>query len=172
MLLLSNNFFNKDVFSLRTGSSVAKTTSAVINPDNLRIEGLYCSDRFSNKTLILLFQDIREFTPKGFFVNDHEVLSQPHELVRIQKILEINYTLIAKPVETISKSKVGKVSDYATDNASFYIQKLYLSQSILKSFSGGSLIVDRTQINSVTPKKIIINDLLEKARLSVSPSVV
>jgi hypothetical protein len=42
-----------------------------------------------------------------------------------------------------------------------YIQKIYVAQSLLKSFTGGSLSIDRSQINEVTPKRIIINELLK-----------
>ena len=114
---------------------------------------------------MLLTQDIRDMVPKGFVVNDHDVLSEPEELVRLKKVIELSYNPIGKQVVTISKSKVGKVSDYAFDNNSMYIQKLYVSQSILKSFTGGTLSVDRSQINEITPKKIIINELTKKARL-------
>jgi hypothetical protein len=40
-----------------------------------------------------------------------------------------------------------------------YIQKLYVSQPLFKSLTGGSLSVDRTQINEITNRRIIINDL-------------
>ena len=71
--------------------------------------------------------------------------------------------MFGKPVVTISKKKVGKVSDYAIETETMYIQKIYVAQSVLKSFTGGSLSVDRTQINEVTDRKVIINDLLKSA---------
>jgi hypothetical protein len=43
-----------------------------------------------------------------------------------------------------------------------YIQKIYITQSVFKSFTGGNLSVDRSQINEITPKRIIINDLAGK----------
>jgi sporulation protein YlmC with PRC-barrel domain len=168
MLQLSEGLLNKQVLSLRTGSPVATVTSPIINPNNLKIEGFYCEDRFNKGSLILLAQDIRETAPAGYFVNDHEVLSEPHELVRLKKILEIGFNPVGKQVVTVSKVKVGKVSDYAYDSNSMYIQKIYVSQSILKSLTGGSLSIDRTQVQEITPKKIVINDLANHAKLRVS----
>jgi len=162
MLRLSGTIINKPVMSLRTGSVVAQVFAALINPDNLRIEGLYCTDRFSNETLILLKQDIREFIDKGYVINDHSVLSEPSDLVRLSDIINLNYQLIGKSVITISKDRVGKVSDYAVDVESMYIQKIYVSQTILKSFTNGNLSIDRLQVQEVTDKKIVINDLLNK----------
>jgi hypothetical protein len=42
-----------------------------------------------------------------------------------------------------------------------YIQKVYVGQSLLKSLTGGSLSIDRSQIYEITVKRVIINDLLQ-----------
>lgn len=161
MLQLSESLLNKPVMSLRTGLPVATVTEAIINPNNLKIEGFYCIDKFSKDTLVLLYQDIRDLMPQGFVVNDHDVLVEPHELIRLKDTLDLHFTLIGKPVVTVSKDRVGKVSDFATEVETMYIQKLYVTQNLLKSLAGGNLGVDRNQINEITDKKIIINDLLK-----------
>jgi uncharacterized protein YrrD len=162
MLQLSNTILNQPVLSLRTGAAVATATMPIINPNNLKIEGFYCNDRFAKKPLILLAQDVRDIIPQGFVINDHDVLSDPDELVRLKDVLAINFVLIGKSVETTSKQKIGKVADYAVEVSSMYIQKLYVSQSVFKSLTGGSLSIDRTQINEITQRRIIINDLEQK----------
>lgn len=171
MLQLSSALLNKSVMSLRTGQPIATVTAAIFNPNNLKIEGFYCQDRFDKQELVLLYQDIREVLPIGYVVNDFEVLVNPEELIRLKAVLELNYEIIGKPVQTISKNKVGKVSDFATETETMFVQKLYVSQSILKSLTGGSLSIDRTQINEITPKKIIINELAKTAPAQ-APAVV
>ena len=169
MLQLSASLLaNKSVLSLRTGMPIATITGPIINPDNLKIEGFYCQDRFDSKELILLYQDIRDVMPKGYVVNDHDVLVESHDLVRLKTVIELNFDLIGKPVQTIAKHKVGKVGDYATETETMSIQKIYVTQSILKSLSGGSLSVDRSQINEITPRRIIINELAKPARVSAA----
>src|ERR1039458_3073195 len=115
MLQLSDSILNKPVLSLRTNTVVATATSPIINPNNLKIEGFYCDDSFSRSQLILLYQDIRDFIHQGFVVNDHDVLVDPSELIRLKDLLDLNFTLIGKQVETIDKKKLGKVSDFATE---------------------------------------------------------
>lgn len=168
MLLLSANLLNKSVLSLRTGSVIAEITGPIINPDNLKIEGFYCQDRYDKKTLVLLYQDIRDLLPNGYVVNDHEVLVEPEELIRLKSVMDINFQIIGKQVVTTNKEKVGKVSDYATESETMYIQKIYASQSIIKSFTGGSLSIDRNQVNEITPKKIIINELTKTSASAVT----
>lgn len=145
--------------SLRTGGEIAKIDSAIINPNNLKIEGFYCDDHFSHKKLILLTQDIRDNIKQGIVVNDHEVLTEPEELVRLQSVLELHFELLGKPVETQSKHKIGKVTDYAVDSESFYIQKLYVGPSLMKSLTSGQLSVDRNQIVELTNRRVIIKDI-------------
>lgn len=164
MLQLSEFMLNKQVLSLRTGSPIAQVKGPIINPDNLKIEGFYCEDTSTKNKVILLYQDIRDVLPQGFVVNDLDALSDPAELVRLKDVLELGFELLGKPVETLSKDKIGKVSDYAYETTTMHIQKLYISQSILKSLTTGSLSIDRNQIHEITPKRVIINDLLQVTR--------
>src|SRR6266542_1890611 len=159
MLQLSGMLINRPVLSLRTGSQVATTLAPIINPNNLKIEGFYCQDGLSRKQLILVSQDIRDVMSQGLVINDHDVLSEPEELVRLKNTLGINFELMGKPVVTTDKHKLGKVNDYATEVESMFIKKLYVTQSLLKNFSGGNLGIDRTQIVEITDKRILVNDL-------------
>lgn len=167
MLHLSGMLLNRPVMSLRTGTQVATTTNAVINPDNLKIEGFYCLAA-DKRHLVLVYQDIRDIIPQGIVVNDADVLSEPSELVRLKKTMAISFELLGKKVVTEDGEKVGKVSDFAADSSTMYIQKLYVSQSLLKSFTGGSLGIDRSQITEVTDKKIIIHELAKKVPAGAS----
>ncbi len=161
MLQLSKSLLNRPVLSLRTGGIVATAVSPIINPNNLKIEGFYCVDKFSKDPLILLAQDIRDMIPQGLVVNDHDVLTTADELVRLKDVLELNFQIMDKPVITVNKKRLGKINDYAADSESLFIQKLYVGQSLLKSLTGGQLSVDRNQIVEITNRKIVINDPLQ-----------
>ena len=160
MLRLSLTFEELPILSLRTGTEVAITKQPIINPDNLKIEGFFVQDLYDKKSnLVLLIQDIREFLSNGLAINDHEVLCSPLELHRHRDIIDNNISLINKTVITVSKKRLGKLSDYAVDDNSFYVQKLYINQSILKNLTGSNLILDRTQIVDITSKNIIVKDI-------------
>lgn len=161
MLQLSDALLNRPVLSLRIGGQVATALEPIINPNNLKVEGFWCQDTIENKRLILVNQDIRDVIPQGIVINDYDVLTEPGELVRLRDIIQLDFELMGKPVITSSKDKVGKITDYATDIDSMYIQKLYVSQSLLRNFSGGNLGVDRSQIVEINPQRIVINDLLQ-----------
>ncbi len=168
MLQLSATLINKNILSLRTGEVIASVTAPIFNPNNLKVEGFYCQDKFSKKELILVYQDIRDIVPKGYVVNDFDVLVEAEDLVRLKDVLDLNYQILGKTVQTTSKKKIGKVVDYATEMETMFVQKIYVGQSIIKSFNGGSLSIDRSQVNEITPSKIIINDLLEGSAVRAS----
>jgi sporulation protein YlmC with PRC-barrel domain len=172
MLQLSANLLNKSVLSLRTGTPIATIIGPIINPNNLKIEGFYCEDRFDKKELILVYQDIRDMLPQGYVVNDHDVLVEASELVRLKDVLSLRFELIGKPVVTVAGQKVGKVSDYATETETMFVQKVYVAQSLLKSFTGGSLSIDRTQINEITPRRIVINELMKGAAAPATAALI
>jgi len=162
MLQLSSMLLDRPVMSLRTGTQVASTVAAIINPNNLKVEGFYCQDNVSRRQLVLLSQDIRDILPQGVVVNDHDVLSEPDELVRLHKVLELSFELLGKHVVTTAGHKVGKVNDYAVDTSGMFVQKLYITQSLFKSLAGGNVGIDRSQIVEITDKKIVIHDTLQK----------
>jgi uncharacterized protein YrrD len=168
MLQLSAMILNRPILSLRTGTPVGNTTGAIINPNNLKIEGFYCQVFNKNQALVLVQQDIRDVIPQGIVINDDEVLTEPSDLVRLKKIMDLNFELLGKKVVTESKERIGKVSDFAVETNSMIIKKLYVSQSLLKSFAGGNLGVDRTQIIEITDKKIVIRELSQKVPASVA----
>ena len=118
--------------------------------------------RGEKKPLVLLTQDIRDTISQGFVINDQDNLAQADELVRLKDIISMHFEILGKQVLTLNGDKLGKVADYAADTQTMFIHKLYASQSLLKHFAGGMLSIDRTQINEITEKSVIVNDLLQK----------
>lgn len=160
MLQLSASLINQPVLSLRTGGQIGTILAPIIDPNNLKIEGFYCQDKFEKKQLVLLYQDIRDIIKQGFVVNDLDVLVEPTELVRLKDVMALEFELLGKQVVTVNKEKLGKVGDYATETETMFIQKLYVTQPLLKSLSGGSLSVDRSNIVEITNRKVVVNEIL------------
>lgn len=169
MVLMGQQLIGKPVMSLRSGRPVGRVVDIVVNPHNLKIEGWFVDSPHSKHRLILLSQDIRDIIAQGFVVDDHEALTDPAELIRLEPILKIKFELIGKPVVSASHKHFGKVNDYAFEKDTSFIQKLYMSQPLVKSFATGSSFVNRTQITEVNNQKIIVTDATIPSRaLSLS----
>lgn len=162
MLKLFDTIQNQPVLSLRTGGSVGILLGPIINPNNLYIEGWYVQDSRSSAVLILLSGDIREVIDRGFIIDDHEVLTDEKELVRLKEIIDLKFQPLKLRVYSVSGKRYGKVSDFAIETSSFYIQKIYASQSIVRNISGGTLSIDRSQIVEISNHSITIEDPTEK----------
>jgi uncharacterized protein YrrD len=158
MLLMGQQLIGKPVMSLRTGGAIGLILDPIINPNNLKLEGWFVEDRVRRQRWILLSQDIRDIIEQGFVVDDENSLTDSGELVRLKQVLEIGFELIGKVVTTENKQRLGRVNDYAFEKNAFFVQKLYIGQSLIKSFSGGSAIVDRTQIIEINNKKIVVRE--------------
>ena len=165
MLQLSKSLVNVPVMSLRVGGKVANADELIINPTNLKIEGWYCQDSRAKKKLILLSQDVREVLPQGLVIDDYDALAQPDDLIRLKEILNIHFPLLGHQVVTVSKQKLGKVTDFAAEGTTFYIQKLYTQTSLFKSLKSGNTTVDRNQIVEITDRKIVVKDPLQPTPL-------
>lgn len=159
MLRLSNNYLNKPILSLRNGAVVGNAITPLINPSNLKIEGWYAENSYEKGTYILPVSEVRESITKGLVVNDHEALTHPEDMVRLKETIELEFELIGKSVITESKKKLGKIADYAVDDSSYYIQKLYVDPPMVKSLMSEQMIIDRTHIIEITNRKIIVQDL-------------
>jgi len=158
MLQLSSKLFNVPIMSLRSGGPVGTALSPIINPNNLKIEGWYALDRFSGKKLVLPVSEVRELTRRGLAVNDHDAMTEPAEMIRLEKVISINYQLIGKLIITEKHRKIGKITDFAFDPDSMYIQSLYARGRGLKSIASDDLVIGRGQIVQITDKAIVVRD--------------
>lgn len=164
MLKLFETFQTTPVLSLRIGGPIAVITGIIINPNNLYIEGWYTQDSRSGEQLILLSKDVRDTLPQGLAVDDYEVLAQEDDLVRLKELIELNFQLNGLKVVSQSGKNYGKVNDFAFETNSFYVQKIYVAQPIIRNLAGGTLSIDRSQIIEITNKRIIIEDPTEQIK--------
>ena len=157
MLLLSSQVNNTSVMSLQSGSELGKVGKAIIDPRNLSVAAYYVSGPRIQTASVLHSSDIREYGPLGFIVDSTDnVMALDADLVRLQEVIGLNFTLIDKQVIDEQKKKLGKVTDYTLEFESFEIQKIHVSQSVMKNFSNSNLIINRSQIVEVTNKQIIV----------------
>ena len=126
MLYHSTQISNMPLLSVRTSGRIGTIVAPIINPHNLHIDGFYCHTVHSNDTLILLDIYIRNISPRGIIIDDHQHLSEPKDLVRLKPILDIGFVMEGKNV-IASNKKLGKITEYAIDDKSLFIKKFYIN---------------------------------------------
>lgn len=162
MLYLSTKIHNQPLFSIRTTGRIGTVIEPIINPHNLHIDAFYCDIFNANSEQILLDMYVRDIGARGFIIDDHESLSNRDELVRLQPVLDMNFTLINKQA-LVNKKKVGKVVDYTIDSESLFIQKFYVQQPVWQNINQSNLVFDRLSIVEVTDGYIMFSGPEEKS---------
>ena len=165
MLVLRDRLINVPLMSLQTGTQVGVTSAPIIDPRRLIIIGFYCDGpTLDTKPAVLHTSDIREASDIGFIIDSADDIMSPDGLVRLQEVINFNFTLEGKQVVEDGGRKIGKVADYTVDNQSYYIIKLHIKPSIWQSFSSAEVIIDRNQIKTVTDKQIVVYKADAKAK--------
>jgi sporulation protein YlmC with PRC-barrel domain len=158
MLRFIDEFEQLPVMSIRGSRRISTTLETIIDPHKLSVVGFYCDDRASGIDKILLVEDIREFSEVGLIVDSEENLIDPADLVRLEKILQLNFQIIDKKLVSQSGKKLGKVENYAIDDMTYRIEKLYGRPSVLKTLSTNDYIIARRQIASVNENEVVVKD--------------
>lgn len=146
---------------MRSAGRIGLVIEPIINPHNLHIDGFNCQLPGSKINLILLDIHVRDLSPKGIIINDNRDLSEVADLVRLKPVIDIKFQLIEKVVLS-GKKKIGKVAEYAIDDQSLFIQKIYVQPPIWQSVNHHRLIFDRSSIIEVTDTQIVVSGSEEK----------
>lgn len=157
MLLPINRFIDAPIVSLQMEAAIARAGEPIVDPRQLKIVGFYVEEEGLKEPAVLHASDIREVSHLGLIVDDGEVIMPLDDLVRLQEIIDFNFSLIGTQVVDERGKKYGKVEDYSLDPKSFYIQQLYTHQSILHSLSAMSNVIHRHQVISVTNERIVVS---------------
>ena len=165
MYALANSLKDLPIVSLQTGETVAQLAAPLIDSDRLEILAYRCYNLQHDLTLILMSPVSRDLAPDCFIIDSEEELTGTDEVVRLQPILTANFTPLEKPVVTDMGRRLGTVENYTINMDTSRLQKLYVKQSILKSWRGASLIIDREQILDVTPKQFVVREASAEAPL-------
>jgi sporulation protein YlmC with PRC-barrel domain len=158
MLVLRDRVLNAPLMSLQTGTEVGRTAAAIIDPRRLIIVAFYCEGpQIDQQPAVIHTSDIREFSNIGMIIDSADSIMQPEDLVRLQEVLAFHFSLEGKQVVDSGGQKLGKVVNYTIDPSSFYIMKLHVKPPLLQSLSAAELLIDRSQIQSVDDKRIVVS---------------
>lgn len=168
MLLNNSAFVNMPIGSVRSSGRIGMVTGLVINPHNLHIDALKCRVARGEEQLLAPL-DIRDLSPAGVVINDHDNLLDIEDAIRLEPILKINFELTGK-IAYEGKRKIGKVEGYAINSENMFIQKIYIRPGLIARVNNDRLTYDRSMIKEVTDTKIIFNTS-NKVRERVASSV-
>ena len=160
MLVTASKLIGTPILSMQAGGAIGQIKEPIIDPDNLKIIAFYLKGGVVPRSgaNILNVSSIREYSSYGMVIDDIDELVAPEDVVKISKILELNFSLPGLKVETKKGSKLGKLIDYTVDSDSFIIQQIIVKRPAIKSFVDSELTIHRKEITEITDYKVIIKD--------------
>jgi len=157
MLIIGTRLLNTPVMSLQTGGRLAVTQKPIIDPSNLKIVAFEVEGQLlSERPALLRVADIREMGRVGMIVNSNDEFIGIHDVIKIEKLYELGFSLVGMAVIDDNKHRLGKVEDYTVDTDSFVIQQLTVKRGFFKGLNDTGLLVSRTQIIEITDNEIIV----------------
>ncbi len=167
MLVSSEHLINYPVLSLHTSGMIARTSEIIIDPNTLKIVGFFVTGPETGNGEfgdILQVNDIREFSNIGMVIDSIDELVSANDVVKLQKILNLNFSLIGKKVESKKGTKLGKVVNYTFSPDDYSICQLLVQRPLMKSFIDPELTISRNEIVNIDDDKIIVKDEEKKIR--------
>jgi uncharacterized protein YrrD len=158
MLINGEDLLDTPILSLQTGTELARTERAIINPHNLTVIAYEISgSNLDHHPSYVRIADIREVSAIGFIVDSSEEFIVLDDVITLKDIYELHFQLEHKTVLDEQRNKLGKVIDYNLDADGFVIQQLTIKRPLLKSFNDSELVIHRSQVIEVTDDAIVIS---------------
>ncbi|OYW42534.1 hypothetical protein B7Z28_01455 [Candidatus Saccharibacteria bacterium 32-45-3] len=157
MLFTSERFINTPVMSLQTGSEIAKTSRAIINPHRLTIAAYELEGRqLDYYPALLRVEDIREIGPIGMIVDSSDEIVGLEDILSLKDIYDLEFELINLKVVDEKKHSIGRVIGYTLEAGNFVIQQLRVKRPLIQSFGDTELLIHRSQIIEVTDTHVVV----------------
>jgi len=159
MLIYNSRLLNMPVLSVQDSGKIGTISNTIVDPDTLKIIALRVHGAIgSDGGNILDVNSVREYSEFGLVIDSAEELVKDDDIVKIAKVLELNFSLIGLKVETKKGSKLGKVLDFTVTDDNFSVAQIVVKRPTVKSFFDSELIIPRAEIVEITDYKIIVRD--------------
>jgi len=167
MLAYASKLLGAPILSMQSASSIGQISAFVIDPDSLKIIAFFVSGPLIKNANILVAKSIREYSKYGCVIDSIDELAEKNDVVKVSKIIDLNFNLTGLKVETKKGTKLGKVIDFTVTPDDFAVQQIIVKRPLVKSFLDPELTIPRSEIVEVTDYKIIVKNeektILKKA---------
>lgn len=160
MLIYASRLIGAPVLSVQAGGRIATIAEPIVDPDTLKIIAFKLSGPFVTKSnaKMLDVKSIREYSHYGIVIDDVDELIEKDDVIKISKVLDLNFNLNGLKVETKKGSKLGKIENYTVTSEDFVVQQLIVKRPVIKSFVDPELTISRKEIIEITDYKVIVKD--------------
>lgn len=144
---------------MQASGPIGQVTDFVIEPESLKAIAFIVSGPGINpETNILDTKSIREYSSYGLVIDSEDDLAARGDIIRVDKVLKLDFALNDLKVETKKGSKLGHIINFTMASDDFTVQQLIVRRPKLKAIIDAELTIPRNEIVEVTDDKIIVKD--------------
>lgn len=166
-MLINNNRFQKlPILSLHMGRPIAYISELIVSPHDLKVVALRIQgpDLARDGNTFLETRDIRELSNLGIIVDSDDTFTRRGDVIKLDKILDLNFSLTGLKVETKKGIRVGRISEFVIETDSMRVAQIIVKRPAFKSLLDPELIISTKEIVEITDYKVIIKDERQKSR--------
>lgn len=157
MLITESQLLNIPVMGLQTGTELARTNQAIVDPRTLKIMAYELSGALLDTSpSFLRVEDIRELGELGMIVDSSDEFVGLDDIIKLKEVYDLHFSLIGLQVLDDKKHKLGKVTGYTVEMGSYVVQQLNVKRPIIKSLGDTELLIHRSQILEITDTTVIV----------------
>lgn len=159
MLITASHLIGTNILSIQSSGPIGYISAPIVDPDSLKIIAFRLSGPLiSRDEDILDAKSIREYSKFGCVINSSDDLIGPTDVIQIEKVLKLNFSLIDLKVETKKGTKLGRIIDYTVTDDNFTVQQIIVKRPLVKSFVSPELTIPRSEIVEITDYKVVVRD--------------
>ena len=168
MLVDSSRLIGYPVLSLHAEGPVARVEMELVEPESLKIVAfrVWGPEIRDDPEVgeILDARDIREFSGIGMIVDSIDRFVNPGDVIKIDKVIGLNFSLIGLKVVTKKGTRLGKVIDFVVDTDDWTVRQLIVKRPAMKALIDPELVIPRKEILEIDDYKITVKDEEDKIR--------
>lgn len=158
MLIAGSRLIDTPVMGLQTGSELARTNKAIVDPHTLEIVAYEVTGPLLNlHPSLLRIADVREFSDIGIIVDSSDEFVSPDDIIKLGDIYSLRFDPIGMKVIDEKHNKIGHVTAYTIDTNDFVIQQLNVKRPLLQRINDTELLIHRTQITAINNDAIVVH---------------
>ena len=167
MLLNGSKLINTPILSLHLGAPIGVVKDVVVDPNDLRIIALIVNGpqagngEYGN---ILDIRSIREYSNLGMIIDSIDDLVSPGDVIKIDNVMKLNFSLNGLNVKTKKGTKLGKIYDFTFEPSSMMVQQMIVKRPVFKAIIDPELVIGRSEIKEVNDYDIIVKDEEQKIK--------
>ena len=158
MLVANTRLIGTKVLSVQTGAPIGQIVKPIVDPSTFKIIAFELAGPLIREANYLTTDSIREYSHFGMVADSIDELVSPSDVVRLEDVLSLDFSLPGLKVETKKGSKLGHILDFTISSDDYMVAQIIVKRPLIKSFNDSTLVISRKEIVEVTDYKIIVKD--------------